>query len=168
MAERLNAAALKAVDPVHRIRGFESHPLRSVFACIAAHGYGRASAKGDTGPQGAAGPAGAAGAPGSDATVDTSAFVRRGSVSTVTGESDIAVPPNSTITAGTLSCPVGGVPARGRYALSGDPVADEVTESLDGKAYVVKVSDPTAQTQFGHVKLGLACADLDVPAPPLP
>ena len=28
VAERLNAAALKAVDPVSRIRGFESHPLR--------------------------------------------------------------------------------------------------------------------------------------------
>ena len=121
--------------------------------------------KGDTGPQGPAGPAGA---PGSDATVDTSAFVRRGAVSTVTAESDIAVPPNSTTTAGTLSCPAGDVPARGRYALTGDPAADDVTESLDGKAYVVKVANPTAQTQFAHVKLGLACADLDVPAPPLP
>jgi acyl-CoA thioester hydrolase len=30
VAERLNAAALKAVDPVLRIRGFESHPLRSM------------------------------------------------------------------------------------------------------------------------------------------
>jgi acyl-CoA thioester hydrolase len=30
VAERLNAAALKAVDPVLRIRGFESHPLRSL------------------------------------------------------------------------------------------------------------------------------------------